>query len=171
MAIEVGRSRDLRSVQDSTGRSRQTRVDFDANRAQKSANSEAPKRASGLDVVLDLQDGRSRKINAASARVAEQYGMGSVKDRVLEARVARDADTSTMRGGGWKFTAPEDVVALGKQGAPFPLSEELDPVQDPFELVDAAVKLASEEIRMDSGLATMVQANIAPAQAYRLLAG
>ena len=62
---------------------------------------------------------------------------------------AVEVASPTVRGGGWDFTVPEDVVNLSSSPTPFPLHEDLDPKVDPFVMVEAASRLIAEQIRME----------------------
>jgi hypothetical protein len=112
------------------------------------------------------------KIYVGAAENAKRFGLESgmkIADLTPDRSIESGSAGATLRGGGWQFIAPEDVGEVVSQEPPFALSAELAPSDEPYALVDAAAKTVSRELRMQPGLATMVQANVSPAPAYQLL--
>ena len=182
MTIKIGPGRDLRSVMQNVEQSRQAKKELER---QSGASSETSERAvSGgkkagvamplsYDFEMGPPDG-GEKIYVAASKNAKKFGLENVNkkasrraDRSLESVTQKV--NPTARGGGWQFIAPEDVGELASMEPPFALSSELDPSQDPFAMVEAAARTVSSELKMQPGLATMVQANVSPARAYELL--
>lgn len=180
MAIEVGPGRDLRSVQTSIEQTRQAKQKADQVRGRESDASTKRMKVQGFrsdptKVSNEIPDGR-RELNLTAEVDVKKYGLSGLAEAhgltKIEPVVIRMSEVAspTTRGGGWDFTMPEDVVELSGQSVPFELHEDLAPAQDAFAMVEAATRMAAEQIRMDPGIASSVQANVTPGQAYRLLA-
>jgi len=173
MAIEVGPSRDLRSVQQSVEQSRQKRQKVEQVQGRDAQVSSPNMKIQGFrkdPSTLPGISGASSEFNVDTEDSLEKYGLSGVKAKAMARADAVTISSPTVRGGGWNHTVPEDVAALSSAGAPFPLHEDLDPKLDPFAMVEAASRLMADQIRSAPGLAVSVQANVSPGQAYRLLA-
>ena len=182
MTMKIGPGRDLRSVMQNVEQSRQAKSESARQRGVQENVSEravsgGQRPKSGMSLSYDFEVGPpdgGEKIYVAAAKNATRFGLANATEKA-----SREVDRTlssvglssspTARGGGWQFTAPEDVASLGSMEPPFALSEELSPKEDPFAMVEAAAKTVSHELRMQPGLATMVQANVSPARAYQLL--
>ncbi len=182
MAMKIGPGRDLRSVMQNVEQSRKAKNESARQSGTSSELNELAvsggKRASNVlplsyDFKVGPPDGGER-IYVGAADNAKKFGLDNVSkkssvaiDRAIESVSLKASPTA--RGGGWQFVAPEDVAELSSMAPPFALSEELDPKDDPYAMVEAAAKTVSHELRTQPGLATMVQANVSPARAYQLL--
>jgi hypothetical protein len=180
MAIKIGPGRDLRSVMQNIEQSRQAkndsaRVNGSAKVAAGAAVSGGSKAMDGTALNYNFEAGAQRggeKNYVPASENAKRFGLESATkkaDMRSDYSVSSVRSGPTARGGGWQFLAPEDVGEVASQEPPFSLSVELDPKDEPYALVDAATKTVSRELRMQPGLATMVQANVSPGRAYQLL--
>ena len=182
MSIKIGPGRDLRSVMQNVEQSRKAknesaRTSGMSNELSELAVSGGKKASNVLPLSYDFKTGPpngGERIYVDAAENAKKFGLDNVSKKAsvspdLGIESVSSHISPTARGGGWQFVAPEDVAELGTMRPPFALSEELDPSDDPYAMVEAAAKTVSHELRTQPGLATMVQANVSPSRAYQLL--